>query len=64
MDEATSILNLVIANGETIILVIVGVCTLINQFMPKVISNEKLAKIEAITSKFSVGSKKAEIRKK
>jgi len=73
MDNPNSfleIIKLIIANGDSIVFAIgtllsaiVGVLTLINQIMPSVITNSKLAKIEAITSRFSIGSKKAEIIK-
>lgn len=43
---------------------IVSILTIVQKFMPDVITNEKLAKIESITSKLSLGTKKAEVKKK
>ena len=59
-------IKLIIENLDTIIMAIgtvmsgiVGVLTVANQLMPKVIDNKTLAVFEADTSKFSIGSKKA-----
>lgn len=64
-------LQLLIDNGDNIIASIgallsafVGILTLVQRFMPDVIESNTLAKIEAFTSKFSLGTKKAEVKKK
>lgn len=63
--------DLLIQNGDSILAAIgallsaiVGILTVVQKFMPDKISNKTLAKIEAITSRFSLGTKKSEIVKK
>ena len=63
-------LNLIIENGDSIVAAIgasisaiIGILTLVNRLMPEVITNKTLAKIEFVTSKLSLGTKKAEIKK-
>ena len=64
-------LQLLIENADNILAAIgalftaiVGILTIVQKFMPDVITSEKLAKIEAITSKFSLGTKKSTIKTK
>lgn len=61
MEDAIKAINLIIENITTIFVGIVTIATVLNQFMPKIITNSKLAKLEAVTSKLSTGNKKAKI---
>ena len=63
MEELSKYLQLIADNLTTIFSVVVGIATILNQFMPRTITNEKLAKLEAITSKLSAGNKKAVVIK-
>lgn len=65
------ILQLLIDNGDNILAsigallsAIVGILTIVQKFMPDVIESKTLARIEAITSRFSLGTKKAEVKNK
>lgn len=64
-------LNLLIENGDNILAAIgallsalVGILTIVQKFMPDIIENKTLATIEAITSRFSLGTKKSTVIKK
>ena len=64
-------LQLLIDNGDSIMAsigallsAIVMILTVVQQFLPDEISNKTLATLEAITSKFSLGTKKSKVVKK
>lgn len=64
------IIEMLIQNGDSIAAVIgsifsaiIGILTVVNMFMPGTISNPTLAKLEYVTSKISLGTKKAVIKK-
>lgn len=64
-------LQLLIDNGDSIMAsigailsAIVALLTIVQKFMPDKIENSTLAKIEKITSMFSLGTKKADVKKK
>jgi hypothetical protein len=65
------ILQLLIENGDSImasigaiLTAIVWLLTVIQKFMPDKIENKWLVMLEAITSKFSLGTKKSTVVKK
>lgn len=64
-------LQLLIDNGDNILAsigalfaAITGILTIVQKFMPDKISNKALIALEAVSSRFSLGTKKAEIIKK
>ncbi len=71
MEDFIAIYKLLTSNWEGIMVAVVAcvgavakVATILNIFMPKVITNKHLARIEAVSSKLSLGTKKAEVIKK
>lgn len=59
MDQISSAINWTVANWEILTGGFITIMTLLNQLMPETITNAKLAKLEAVTSALSFGTKKA-----